>query len=158
MFVGPAACPPRSGCSIISNVFENGFAGVFLGLWTASSSDVFEVVLSKGSSSRGIGVGGFADIEYVSSPIVEVESGIEGESGGGDWTRTFFVIFFGASIFSRSVEPDWKSACRYAIWSNVGVGLSGAVAVVIGGPFLLKGLEEGRSADIFEDRICAVPH
>jgi len=84
MFVGPAACPPRSGCSIISKVFENGFAGALLGLWTASSSDVSEVVLSKGSSSRGIGVGGFADIEYASSPIVEAESGIDGDSGGGD--------------------------------------------------------------------------
>lgn len=42
-------------------------------------------MLSNGSfSSRGIGVGGFAGIEYVSSPIVEEESGIEGDGGGGD--------------------------------------------------------------------------
>lgn len=109
-FVGTAACP-RSGCSIISKVFENGFAGALLGFSTSSSSDVSEFVLSKGSSSRGIGVGGFADIEYVSSPIVEVESGIEGDSGGGDCTRTFFVIFFGTSIFSGSAAPKRGSAC-----------------------------------------------
>jgi hypothetical protein len=63
MFVGAAACPPRSGCSIISNVFENGFAGALADIVISSSSDESEFVLSKGSSSRGIGVGGFADIE-----------------------------------------------------------------------------------------------
>jgi hypothetical protein len=115
MFVGTAACPPRSGCSIISKVFENGFAGALAGTCTPSSSEVSEFVLSNGSSSRGIGVGGFADIEYVSSPIVEVESGIEGDRGGGDWTRTFFVIFFGASLISSSAEPGRTSACKYAI-------------------------------------------
>jgi hypothetical protein len=115
MFVGAAACPPRSGCSIISKVFENGFAGALAGIVISSSSDESESVLSKGSSSRGIGVGGFADIEYVSSPIVEAESGIEGERGGGDCTRTFFVIFFGASILPRSAEPGRTSACKYAM-------------------------------------------
>jgi hypothetical protein len=53
-----------------------------------------------------MGVGGFAGMEYVSSPIVEAESGIEGEGGGGDWTRTFLVAFFGASTLETFVKSE----------------------------------------------------
>lgn len=56
----------RSGCSIVSSVFENGFAGALLelGLCIVSSSHASEVMLSKGSSSRGIGgVGAVVNIE-----------------------------------------------------------------------------------------------
>jgi len=99
-FGGGAVDP---GASIVSRVLENGFAGAAEGrcAWTMpSSSDDSEAALSKGSFSRGIGVGGFA---YTSSPIVEVESGIEGDAGGGDCTRTVFAVFFGgcASTFGR---------------------------------------------------------
>lgn len=65
-FVGGIIGPSLSGCSIVSSVFWNGFAGAWacFGMLTASSSDVSSEMLSKGSfSSRGIGVGGFADIE-----------------------------------------------------------------------------------------------
>jgi hypothetical protein len=100
-----------SGRSIVSNVFENGFAGAFLGLLIASSSDISDVMLSKGSSFRGTGVGGFAEYEKLSSPIVDAESGIDGDGGGGDCTRTFFVTFFGALTASRAEDPGGGSAC-----------------------------------------------
>lgn len=87
------------GFSIVSNVFEKGFfIGACAGLTTpTSSSRASELAFSNGSPSLGIGVGGFV---YVSSPIVEEESGIEGvdgEGGGGDWTRTFLGTFLGIS-------------------------------------------------------------
>jgi hypothetical protein len=41
-------------------------------------------------------------MEYASSPMVEEESGIEGEGGGGDCTRTFFADLFGASMFEAT--------------------------------------------------------
>lgn len=65
-FVGGITALSRSGCSIVSSVFENGFAGALfdLGLCTASSSDASEVMFSKGSSSRGTGgVGAVVNIE-----------------------------------------------------------------------------------------------
>jgi hypothetical protein len=108
IFVGGTAGPSPPGRSIVSNVFENGFAGVFPGPLLVSSSDVSDVLLSKGSSSRGIGVGGFAEYEKLSSPIVDAESGIGGDGGGGDCTRTFFVIFFGAST---DEDPGGGSTC-----------------------------------------------
>ena len=117
---------------------------------TSSSSDASEFVLSKGSSSRGIGVGGLTDIEYVSSPIVEVESGIEGDSGGGDCTRTFFVIFFGTPMLPSSAA-SWSSVTCCEPSSIVAAGLSGGADVASGGPFLLNGLDDGKSAAIFEN-------
>jgi hypothetical protein len=62
-FVGTIVGPSLSGCSIVSNVFENGFAGALLGILASPSSEMSDPMISKGSSSRGIGVGGFADIE-----------------------------------------------------------------------------------------------
>jgi hypothetical protein len=63
-FVGGIIGLSRSGCSMVSSVFENGFAGALLGLPIASSSDISEVALSNGSSLRGNGgVGSFANIE-----------------------------------------------------------------------------------------------
>jgi hypothetical protein len=93
------------GFSIVSNVFENGFMGACEAGLTSSSPERSDVVLSNGSSSRGIGVGGL--ISKVSSPIVDEESGkegVEGDGGGGDWTRTFFGAFFGISTVCRPVE------------------------------------------------------
>jgi hypothetical protein len=98
--------PPRSVCSIVSNVFEKGFAGALVTPSTASSSDDSDVMFSKGSpSSRNIAVGGLlAAARKASSPIVEAESGMEGDGGGGDCTRTFFVTFLGASTASTTVD------------------------------------------------------
>jgi len=102
-FVAGVADASRFDCSIVSSVFEKGLRGACEGLLTASSSDVSEVILSNGSSSLGIGVGGFA---YTSSPIVEEESGmegVEGEGGGGDCTRTFLAAFLSISGLGRFV-------------------------------------------------------
>jgi hypothetical protein len=63
-FVGGIIDPSLSGCSIVSRVFWNGFAGACFGMLIASSSDVPSDMLSNGSlSSCGIGVGGFAEME-----------------------------------------------------------------------------------------------
>lgn len=59
MFGGEIAVCSRPGFSIVSNVFENGFNGACVAGLTSSSSERSDVVLSNGSSSRGIGVGGF---------------------------------------------------------------------------------------------------
>lgn len=62
-FVGGFAGISRCGFSIVSSVFENGFAGA-LGWLSPSSSEISDVAVSKGSSSCGIGgVGGLADKE-----------------------------------------------------------------------------------------------
>lgn len=55
VLVGCDSGASRSGCSIVSSVFENGFAGALLGLLVPSSSEVSDVTLSKGSSAREIG-------------------------------------------------------------------------------------------------------
>lgn len=49
----------RRGFAIVSKVFEKGFNGACEGGLTPSSSDVSDVVPSKGSSSLVTGVGGF---------------------------------------------------------------------------------------------------
>jgi hypothetical protein len=101
--------------SIVANVFEKGLWGACDGLIPSSSSELVELVLSNGSSSRGTGIVGFV---YVSSPIVEEESGmdgVEGEGGGGDCTRTFLGAFFGGSIFWSFLESARGCDCGYAM-------------------------------------------
>jgi hypothetical protein len=69
-------------------------------------------VLSNGSfSSLGIGVGGFAGIEYVSSPIVEEESGIEGDGGGRRLNSYFLRSLLGRAEVGniRRVRKTWRS-------------------------------------------------
>ena len=73
-----------SQCSIVSSVFWKGFGGAVERLLIASSSEVSEVVASKGSPSRCTGLEAWLNMESSSSTIVEGESGMEGESGGGD--------------------------------------------------------------------------
>jgi hypothetical protein len=75
----------RSGCSIVSNVFEKGFSiGALAGFLASSSSERSDATLSKGSSSSSCGMvkGCLNGID--SSPIVEAESATEGDRGGGD--------------------------------------------------------------------------
>jgi hypothetical protein len=101
------SCPDRS---IVSNVLEKGLAGAPGAFLVSSSSSVDTETLSKGSLALSPGVGGFTDVEYTPSSIVEAESGTVGEVGG-DWTRTFFVIFFGVADGSYDSEPDGTSSC-----------------------------------------------
>lgn len=61
-FVGDIPAPTRPGCSMVSKVLENGLAGACMGFATSSSSPEFEFVLSNGSSSLELGVGGLMDI------------------------------------------------------------------------------------------------
>lgn len=83
--------------SIVSSVFWKGLGGACNSLLAPSSSDVSDIVLPKGSSSRGMGVGGLS-VESSSSTIVEGESNLDGDGGGGDCTRTFLAAFFGKWI------------------------------------------------------------
>jgi len=99
--------PSLSGCSIVSRVLEKGFAGTCFGMVTSSFLRDSESELSKGSGGFILGVAGFVNI---SSPTVEVESGmddVDGEGGGGDCTRTFFEAFLDISGLEM-FEMSWK--------------------------------------------------
>jgi hypothetical protein len=65
---------------------------------------------------------------------------MEGDGGGGDWTRTFFVIFFGVSAFPRLEVLGSGSICEKAT-CELG-GLSGRLVEMLAGDFLLKGFDE----------------
>jgi hypothetical protein len=75
----------RSGCSIVSNVFEKGFSiGALAGFLVSSSSERSDVTLPNGSSSSSDGRAKGCLNGIDSSPIVEAESATEGDRGGGD--------------------------------------------------------------------------
>ena len=99
--------PSLPGCSIVSNVRENGFAGTLLSTLAALSLGDSESELSKDSPCIVVGVVGSLNM---SSPTVELESGMddeEGDGGGGDCTRTFLEVFF-----STSGLEMFEASCR----------------------------------------------